>query len=193
MEENYKLEKEYTIPYDLFREAYRDFQKIYVFPKSRIKTLLFTIAAIVMIVLRSTVFENVSAYAVYICYLLFVVFVALAIKSWYDPNKIRDNLVKSVQALGEPVYKIGTGDGYIDISTVSDDPSNDVVYEEGEEPEDITDDPLPDKTRINVDGNFSLHEYEKYFLIVPDSSVLYILPKKNFSGSELDILRNIKK
>ena len=192
MEENYKLEKEYTVPYDLFRDAYRDFQKIYVFPKSRIKTVLFTVLALVMAALRLTVFRDSSVSVAYVCYLFFVIFIALAIKSWYDPNKIRDNLVKSVQALGEPVYKIGTGDKYIDISTVSDDPSTDIEYEEGEEPVEQEDDPLPEKTRLNVDDDFRLHEYDRYFLIVPDVTMLYILPKKGFSESELDIIRKLK-
>lgn len=192
MNENYKLEKDYTIPYDLFREAYRDFQKLYVFPKSRIKTLIFAIAAILMIVIGSLLMSEASVKVKYICYLLFVVFCALAIKSWYDPNKIRENLVRSVQALGEPVYRIGAGDSYVDISTVSDDPSTDIEYEEGYEPEEAEDDPLPEKTRLIVDESFRLHEYDDYFLLVPDMSMLYILPKKGFSESELDIIRKIK-
>jgi hypothetical protein len=117
---------------------------------------------------------------------------ALSFKSWHDPNKIRDNLVKSVQTLGEPVYKIGVGDGFIDISTVSDDPSNDIEYEEGEEPMETEDDPLPEKTRIKVDENFKIHEYDDYFLIVPDVTMLFILPKKGFNESETEIIRNIK-
>ena len=189
MEERYRLEKEYTIPYDTFRDAYRDFQKIYVFPKSRIKTLIFAIAVIIPVILRLTVFENASAVPVYFCYLLFVVFIALAFKSWYDPNKVRENLVKSVQTLGEPVYRIGVGDGFVDISTVSDDHSTDIETDE----EDIIDDPLPDKTRLTVDSEFRLYEYEQYFLIVPDVTMLYILPKKGFSESELETVRAIKK
>ena len=192
MEENYKLEKEYTVPYSLFRDAYRDFQKIYVFPKSRIKTVLFTVLALIMAAVRLTVFRDSSVAAAYVCYLFFVIFIALAIKSWYDPNKIRDNLVKSVQTLGEPVYKIGVGDGFIDISTVSDDPSTDIEYEEGEGPVETEDDPLPEKTRIKVDESFKLHEYDDYFLIVPDVTMLYILPKKGFNESETEIIRNIK-
>ncbi len=58
MEENYKLEKEYTIPYSLFRDAYRDYQKLYVFPKSRIKTVLLAVLALIVLCLGSTVFED---------------------------------------------------------------------------------------------------------------------------------------
>ena len=189
MEENYKLEKEYTVPYSLFRDAYRDFQKIYVFPKSRIKTVILAIAALVVLCLGSTVFEDTGIKVKYIFYLLFMVLCALSFKSWYDPNKIRDNLVKSVQTLGEPVYKIGVGDGFIDISTVFDDPSTDIEYEEGEGPAELEDDPLPEKTRIKVDESFKLHEYDDYFLIVPDVTMLYILPKKGFNESETEIIR----
>lgn len=192
MEENYKLEKEYTIPSDIFRDAYRDFQKIYVFPKSRIKTVIFAIAALIVLIAGSTVFEDTGVKVKYIFYLLFMGLCALSFKSWGDPNKMRENLVRSVQTLGEPVYKIGVGDGFIDISTVSDDPSNDIEYEEGEEPMETEDDPLPEKTRIKVDENFKIHEYDDYFLIVPDVTMLFILPKKGFNESETEIIRNIK-
>lgn len=191
MEERYKLEKDYTIPYDIFRDAYRDFQKIYVFPKSRIKTILFTIAVFIPVILRLTVFSDSSTIPVYFCYILFVVLIALAFKSWYDPNKVRENLVKSVQTLGEPVYRIGIGEGFVDISTISDDHSNDIEYEDGEENEEVIDDPLPEKTHITVTDKFRLHEYDQYFLIVPDTSMLYILPKKGLSESELETVREI--
>ena len=192
MEERYKLEKEYTIPYDIFRDAYRDFQKIYVFPKSRIKTILFTIAVFIPVILRLAVFDDSSTTMIYFCYLLFVVFIALAFKSWFDPNKVRENLVKSVQALGEPVYRIGIGDGFIDISTISDDHSTDIEYDDAEENEEPVSDPLPEITHIKVTDEFMLYEYDQYFLIVPDVSMLYILPKKGFSESELETVRAIK-
>ena len=45
MEENYKLEKEYKISVDIFREGYREYQKKYVYPKSYIFMGLFTLLA----------------------------------------------------------------------------------------------------------------------------------------------------
>jgi len=188
MEENYKLEKEYTIPYDTFRDAYRDYQKIYVFPKSRIKTVLFAIAALAVMMIGSMMFVDADEKIKYIFYLFFVIFCVLSFRSWHTPNKMRANLVQSVQALGEPVYKIGIGGGFIDISTVSDDTSNDIETDEPAE-----DEPLPEKTRLTVNNDFQLYEYDSYFLIVPDTSMLYILPKKGFSESELTIIRDVKK
>ncbi len=190
MQDNYKLEKEYTIPHDTLRDAYRDFQKLYVFPKSRAKTVAFAAAAIAALAVKAVAFPDLSVKEGYLFYLVGGALFALAFKSWYDPHKMRENTVKSVQTLGEPVYRIGIGEGFIDISTVSDDHSNDMEYEEGEEPEEI-DDPLPDKTRIAIDENFKLYEYEEYFLIVPDVSMLYILPKKDFSEQELETVRGI--
>ncbi len=188
MEENYKLEKEYTISSDIFRDAYRDFQKIYVFPKSRIKTVIFAIAALIVLIAGSTVFEDTGVKVKYIFYLLFMGLCALSFKSWGDPNKTRENLVRSVQTLGEPLYKIGIGSGFADISTIADDDSTNVETEDDE----VIDDPLPEKTRLTVNEKFRLHEFEQYFLIVPDSEMLYILPKKGFSDSELEIVRGIK-
>ncbi|MBR1822944.1 MAG: YcxB family protein [Ruminococcus sp.] len=188
MEENYELKKEYTIPYDLFREAYRDYQKLYVFTKSRIKTVLFAVLALAVLIIGTTVFDDSGVKVKYIFYLLFMGLSALSYKSWNDPNKMRDSLVKSVQALGEPVYSIGIGGGHVDIWTVSDDSSTDV---ETDEPAEEIDDPLPEKTRLTVTEKFQLHEYENYFLIVPDETMLYVLPKKGFSESELQTVRAI--
>ena len=54
-------------------------------------------------------------------------------------------------------------------------------------------DPLPEKTRINVDEGFQLMEYDRFFLIMSGTDMLYILPKEGFSEAELEIVRKTKK
>lgn len=59
--------------------------------------------------------------------------------------------------------------------------------------DDLTEaDPLPEKTRINVDEGFQLMEYDRFFLMLAGKEMFYILPKEGFSESELKIVRDIK-
>ena len=50
MEENYKLEKEYKVPADTFRDAYLEFQKKYDYPKSYIYMAVFSVIAVALII-----------------------------------------------------------------------------------------------------------------------------------------------
>ena len=196
MEENYKLEKEYKVPADTFRDAYLEFQKKYVYPKSYIYMAVFSVIAVALIVFGILAMHDASKKQKYIMYLAFAVACVFAFREWYNPRKMRRSLTDSVRALGEPVYKIGVGDKFVDISTVSDDLSNIIETEEDgdeEKADDITEtDPLPEKTRINVDEGFQLMEYEKFFLMLAGKEMFYILPKDGFSESELKIVRDIK-
>ena len=190
MEENYKLEKEYKIPADTFREAYLAFQKKFVYPKSYIYMTLFLALAAGILIFGVLNMNGATRNQKYITYLAVAVALAFAFREWYNPRKRRRNYTESVRTLGEPVYKIGVADKYVDISTVSDDMSG-LSEEEIKDAEET--DPLPEKTRINIDESFQLLEYDGFFLLLPGKDMLYILPKDGFSGEELKTVRDIKK
>jgi hypothetical protein len=197
MEENYKLEKEYKVPADTFRDAYLEFQKKYVYPKSYIYMAIFGVLAIVLLIFGIFAMHDAPKKQKYIMYLAFIVAAAFSMREWLNPRKMRRSLTDSVRALGEPIYKIGIGDKFVDISTVSDDLSNIAEPEKEEkseeDTEDITEtDPLPEKTRINVDEGFQLIEYDRFFLMLAGKEMFYILPKEGFSEAELKIVRDIK-
>ena len=186
MEENYKLEKEYKVPADLFRDAYFEFQKKYVYPKSYVYMTLFFVIAVGILIFGILSLHDAPNKQKYLVFLAFVAALAFAMREWFNPRKMRRNLTQSVMTLGEPIYKIGFADGNVDISTVADDLS-DLPEEERDIPEEI--DPLPDKTRLNVDESFQLMEYDNFFLIMSGTDMLYILPKEGFSEAELEIVR----
>ena len=189
MEENYKLEKEYKLSVDTFREAYRAFQKKFIYPKSRAYMVIFAALALGILIFGVIVMSDASKKQKYITYIAFIMASAFAFKEWYTPEKMRRNLTESVKARGEPVYKIGIGDKYVDISTVTEDLS-DISEEEKESVQ--NEDPLPEKTRLKVDEGFQLMEYDKFFLMLAGKESFYILPKEGFSESELKIVRDIK-
>ena len=168
MTENYFFEKEYKISGEIFREGYMEFQKKFVFPQANVMAIAFLILAGVF------VFAVIDDNSQYFAYLLMMLCVAMACRQWYNPRKLRANLFESFHETENAVYKISVAEKYIDISTVS----------TGEETEE-----LPEKSRIPIDDNFSLLEYEKFFLIFSGKSIFYIIPKENFSENETETLR----
>lgn len=179
-ENNYRLEREYTIPFEIFREGYMAFQKKFVFPQANVTATAFIILAGVFV---ASIIQDSSQY---FAYLLAMVCLAMAVRQWYNPRKLRRNLFESFQIMEQTVYKISVGDSYADISTVS--------AHETEESGDEEDksEPLPEKSRIPFDENFSMLEYEEFFLMFSGKTVFYIVPKENFPENELEILRNLK-
>lgn len=181
-ENNYRFEREYTIPFEIFRDGYTEFQKKFVFPQANITVLAFMILAGVFII---AIVQDTSQY---FAYLLTTVCLAMAVRQWYNPRKLRRNLFETFQAIGETVYKISIGDSYADISTVSVQNVENSVETDGDyEPE-----PLPEKSRIPFDENFLMLEYERFFLMFSGKTVFYIIPKENFTENENNILRNLK-
>lgn len=186
MEENYKLEKEYQISPEIFDKAYRSYQKKFVYPKNYIFMALFLILAADFVYAAVKTPEN------RLVYLLIVVCIALAFREWHNPKFVRKRLNETLKDMGMPVYKIGIGEGFVDISTVEEPETSDETEEEYD-PADIPDeiDPLPEKTRIAVNSDFKLLEYDEYFLLMQGKSVFYILPKEGFSEAELETVRKI--
>lgn len=178
---DYRLTKEYRVSYDLFREAYRAYQKKYVYPKSYIYMGLFLVLAASFIAASFVEPTNTLGY------ILIVVCIAFAFREWYNPRRLRNVLVDTVKEIGEPLYKIGIGEGYIDIMTV--------VFPEGRVEGELADDtpqeidPIPEKSRIDTKNGYKLLEYEKFFLLMSGRTMFYILPKDDFSDEELGIVR----
>lgn len=204
MEENYTLEKEYTVSPDIFDKAYKSYQKKFVYLKSYIFMGIFLFLAADFIWAAAKNPGNT------LVYLLIVVCIALAFREWHNPRFIRRRLYETVRDMGKVVYKIGVGDGFIDISTIDDGTSGDDEdgedgdsggnaeeasaenAEDTEENDDISpeaEELMPEKSRLNTKENYSLLEYDEYFLLMQGKEIFYILPKAGFSEDELEIIR----
>ena len=184
MDDKYILEKEYSISADTFREAYRAYQKKYVYLKNYIFMALFLILAADFIY---AAFKDTSNYFAYI---LIVLCLALAFREWYNPRKIRRSLVETVQEMGDLVYKIGIGDSFVDISTVS--APDDIEDTEDEENEtDNSEDAIPEPTRIPMDDKMKLLEYNDFFLLLPSFFFLlffFLLHFQNYLLLNLNLI-----
>lgn len=187
MEKKYILEKEYTIPYETFKEGYTAFQKKFVYPKNYICMVVFILIAVVFI---AAVIEDKSQY---IAYILIVICAAMAIRQWYNPRRLRSELLDAVKSMGEPVYKIGITANYVDISTVKFPEPEEADESDDAEEEESEADAAPEPTRIPLDSSYSLIEHEKFFLMFSGKELFYIIPKEKFNGSELEIIRKTGK
>jgi hypothetical protein len=187
MEENYRLEKEYKIPYETFKEAYTLFQKKNVYPKSYLFMGLFIVIAIIYI--AAAVKDPTNKLA----YVLIFLSLALAAREWYNPRKIRRSILDTIKSenLEDVVYKISVGDEYVDISTL---PQENVENFDvsPEENDDAQDENPPEASRIPINSDLSVQEYEKFFLLHIRKSMFYVVPKDNFSEDELEIIRNLQ-
>ncbi len=196
MKEVYRLEKEYTVPPEIFEKAYRSYQRKFVYPKSYIFMGLFLFLAADFIYAAIKQPDNT------LVYLLIMVCLAFAFREWHNPRFVRRRLTEAMSDMRNAVYKIGVGDGFIDISTVSDGSSeecsnddedyDDNEYEDSGGNDDEDTDGLPEKTRINTKEGFKSLEYDEYFLLMQDKKIFYILPKTGFSEEELEIIRKIE-
>lgn len=197
MENNYKLEKTYKVPHETFKEAYKAYQKKFVYPKSIIFIVLFLVLA------ADFVYAAIKAPDNKLVYLLIMVCIAFAFREFYNPRRIFQNISETMKALGEPEYKIGIAGDHIDISTVSlpEEEESEEADSEGSDDEEDDDepelpeefDPMPEKSVIKLDESYGLLEYEKFFLLMEGKKVFYILPKEGFSEEELEIVRGTKK
>lgn len=179
-DQNYRLEKEYSIPIDTFREGYLAYQKKYVYLKSYIFIAIFLLLAADFIHSAIKTPDNIMAYV------LIMVCLGFAFREWYNPRKIRRSVCDTMAQMQGTVYKLAVADSYIDISTVSE-----VLPPAQEDTQEEENTAPPEPTRIPVDESLSVLEYESFFLIVYGKAVFYIVPKDGFTEPEQDILRNI--
>lgn len=183
MEEKYRLEKEYRVPYETFREAYKEYQKKFVRKKSIFFMVIFLILA------GDFVYAAVKAPENRLVYLLIVICIAMAFREWYNPKRIFRSVSETVREMGTPLYRIAVADDRLEISTL-DEPEGyeDEVYDG----EDDGYDPLPEASEVPFDDEYDLLEYDNFFLILQGKRAFYILPKEGFSEEELEAVRSTR-
>lgn len=191
MNNNYKLEKEYKIPFETFRKAYYAFQKKNVLPKSYLFMGLFLVIAVIYIIAAVKDPSNTLAY-VLIC-----VCIALAAREWYNPRKIRRNILDAVREenLEDETYKIIVAEEFVEISTLPGEELPESEPEESgeaEESEEYHEEELPEASRLAINDDLSVFEYDDFFLLHVKKQMFYVVPKQDFTDSEIEIIRNIK-
>lgn len=182
MEDEALVKKRYSIPYELFGEAFTVFQKKFVFPKNWIMTGLLLLLAV------GNILNIIFGKGDTIGYVLVLVCIALAFINWYNPRKLKRSLMESVKGIENDVYTLTIYPERIVIGTVLE-PENEKEpkeYEEvfGEIPvkEDIAD------TEIYLNKNVKVIERKKFFMIYIKRSMFYVVPKELLTKEEIEIM-----
>lgn len=185
MEENRKLEKKYTLTFEIMREGYDMFQKKNIYPKSYFFMSIFLALAVIYIVAAVKDPKSILAY------ILLFVCLALGFREWYNPRKRRRSFIDASREMGDCEYNLVITDTDIKITSVGEEPEENDVDENGEdEDSDIDDYEEPAPTEIPLDDNIYAEEYERFFLLYYDKRVFYIIPKNGWSEEELQIFRD---
>ena len=182
MEDEALVKKRYSIPYELFGEAFTVFQKKFVFPRNRIMSVLLLILA------AGNVLNIMYGKGETIGYVLVLVCIALAFINWYNPRKLKRNLMESVKGIENDVYTLTIYPERIVIGTVLE-PEKEKEPEEYEEVfgeipviEDIAD------TEIYLNKNVKVIERKNFFMIYIKKSMFYVVPKEPLTQEEIEIM-----
>lgn len=189
--EQIKLEKIYKISSNMFREGFTAYQKKFVYPKNYLFMAVFFVLAL------NFVYGAVKAPENYFAYIMIAVCLALMVKEWFNPRRMRRAVIDTIRYIGEQEYKITVGDGWVEFSTSEQENVENLVENENAtefstiQREDVENEPVP-PTRIEND-RLKILEYDRFFLLADGKIMFYIVPKDDFSQAEIEIIRNIDK
>jgi len=177
------FEKEYAIPSAMFEKAFGQWQKKFVYPRTYIISLLFLVLAVIYII--SAVKDSANTMA----YVMTALCFALSAINWYNPKKIKRNLMTAVNSMSDELYRMTLYDTFIEISTVIKPEYND---ENDSEKEIFGDDPpeTVGSTKLYFNSGLKIMEYDDYFIAYQVKESFYIIPKSGFSDGELEIFRS---
>ena len=185
MEENKMLlEKQYKIPFDMFRDAFIAFQKKFVYPKSY--AIMGFLAVVIGIYAYFIVYGGENVNRGLYCMIILFCLMMMAFQ-WINPRKIRMKLMEGVKEIEDDEYRLRIFPEYLEIGTIL--PPEDA---KAAETDDLFDD-VPEEdfsgTRIHYNKGLNVVEYPAFFMIYQQKSMFYVVPKAAFSEEELEILR----
>lgn len=199
------IERRYHIPLAMFQEAFRSFQKKYVYPRNIVLTVV--LAAVAGVYVKAVVDDPSQKLA----YLLVVACVAMILITWYNTFKLRRSVTEALREVENDTYEMKL---FSDRMTIlaKDPEGGDYVIEErrltepeapaaeaGEDgngfqqifPEKPAEDAeLLEPTEIRFGKQVKLHEYDSYFMVYLVRQNFYLLPKQAFTAEEQTLIRN---
>ena len=181
--ESLLLEKSYQISYELFRNAFTAFQKRFVYPKTYlVMAVLATVAGIYAYFVINGSEQDRPVYCMVI-----VICLMLCAFQWYNPRKIRRNLMIAVREIEQDCYRLRLYPDYLEIGTLLPPEQNELAGDD-----DLFDD-APEEdfsgTRIYHNKNLHVIEYPDFFMIYQTKTMFYAVPKTVFSEQEREIIR----
>ena len=169
------FEKEYSIPYQMFNEAYDAFQKKY-----RMGNYLYTVWFTVLGI--SFVFAAIKDPSRILTYFLMLTCFAFAAIRWYTPKRIKRSYMEVLKETENDRYKFELYDDHISISIIEDG-ENESAEEENAEKEKL------EPTKLYFAEGLNMLEKGGFFIVYQRKELFYVIPKKGFAEEELEIFR----
>ncbi len=165
----------YQISYDIYSEAYKVYQKYYVFPKNRILQLILLLLAVDFGYHGAVNPDNKLAF------FLMALCAAFICALWYNPRRMRRSIMDVVREMDGDEYVFSMDDEKMTFCTVP--------------PELIQD--VPDKeipparpTELYYTKELHIVEKEKFFLICRGKQEFFVLPKYALYDNQTEIIRS---
>ncbi|MBR4554069.1 MAG: hypothetical protein IKO27_00585 [Ruminococcus sp.] len=160
-----------TIPEE--DDAFRTFQRRYVFKRNVIKSVGFGLLGIGFLVSSFIYPDQVMNY------ILFGVCAAAVALIWYNNVKIRRSLMEALKILEDDRYIFTLYDSDFKIETViSEEERNEEGFEE-----------IPPQTFELNDPLLDAVEKEDKFVVIVKKATIYVLPKRCMSSEQIDLVR----
>ena len=177
------LEKQYRIPFELFREAFIAFQKRFVFPRSY---LTMAILALICVIYGYFVVNGSDSGRPLYCMVILFCLVMIGFQ-WFNPRKIRRNLMEGIREIENDEYRLRIYAEYLEIGTIL--PPEETEVSETDELFDDTPEEDFSGTRIYYNKGMHVIEYGNFFMLYQQKTMFYVIPKAAFSEEELEIMR----
>ncbi|MCR5305059.1 MAG: hypothetical protein K6E36_00970 [Oscillospiraceae bacterium] len=197
------LERRYHIPLSMFQEAFRSFQKKYVYPRNLVLTVV--LAAVAGVYVKAVVDDPSQKLG----YLLIFACAAMILITWYNTLKVRRSLNEALREVENDIYEMKL---YPDRMTVlAKDPEGGDYVIGAQQPEQeapsetetdgsgfrkifpeqpAEDAELLEPTEIKFGKNVRLHEYGSFFMVYLVRQNFYLLPKQEFTAEEQNLIRS---
>lgn len=197
------LTRSYHIPLAMFDDAFRAFQKKYVFPQNILLTAV--LLAIAGVYVHAAVKDNTQTLA----YLLVVACVAIILVRWYRTFKLRRSVHEALKDVEQDTYELSVYDEGLVIRTkdapkpateeapaepepeapdTAEKPENGFQQLFPEEPADS--EPVP-PTELPFGTGLKIMEFPEYFMAYVVKQNFYVIPKKDFSDDEIAKLKQL--
>ena len=178
------LEKQYQIPFDMFRNAFIAFQRKFVYPKTY--AIMGVLAVVIGIYAYFIIYGGENANRSLYCIIILFCLVMMAFQ-WMNPRKIRMNLMEGVREIEDDQYRLRIFPEYLEIGTIL--PPEDKEAAGADELFDDTPEEDFSGTRIHYNKGMHMIEYPAFFMIYQQKTMFYVVPKSAFTEEELEIMR----
>lgn len=203
--ENPILELNYNITIDEEDKAFRLFQRLYVYKKNIINTVLFGVVAVIFL------FQIIADRTSYLSWGLMVICLAMIFLTWITPIRVRKMLLVALEALKDDRYVFRLFKKEFEIETIIpkddealakelveedresgdfDENRSDYKENEDEEIDDYDGRIKPEKSVYKYPSeDMRIVETDEMFLIFISKQTFHVIPKRCVSQTDSDILK----